>query len=137
MPNKLLIVDDNAELLSVLRTGFKGAGFIVRTAANGPDAIKKARSFSPDLIVLDLVLPDMDGFAICEILKKDRETALIPIIVLTGLSSQLSRFAGLECGADDYVTKPFSFPELLGKVNELIERSYTSITAPAPCSAAA
>lgn len=122
MPSKLLIVDDSAELLGVLRAGFKSAGYVVRTAGTGLDAIRKARTFAPDLIVLDLVLPEMDGFAICEILKKDRNTASIPIVVLTGLSSQLSRFAGLECGADEYLTKPFNFQELLLKVTELVHR---------------
>jgi len=121
MQTKILIVDDNTELLTVLRLGFKEAGFTVRTADNGPDALKKVRSFAPDLILLDLVLPEMDGFAICETLKKDSATASIPIVVLTGLSSQLSRFAGLESGANEYLTKPFNFDDVLTKVNGLLE----------------
>src|SRR5580700_5382544 len=122
MPNKLLIVDDNGELLSVLRLGFSKAGFVVRTASQGGEAIRKARSFEPDLILLDLVMPEMDGFAVCENLKKNPVTAGIPIIVLTGLSSQLSRFAGLESGANEYLTKPFNFTEVLARVNELLEQ---------------
>jgi DNA-binding response OmpR family regulator len=126
MQSKILIVDDNSELLTVLRLGFKEAGFTVRTADNGGDALKKVRSFSPDLILLDLVLPEMDGFAICETLKKDHATTSIPIVVLTGLSSQLSRFAGLESGADEYLTKPFNFDEVLTKVNSVLERARVS-----------
>lgn len=122
MPNKILIVDDNADLLTVLRLGFSKAGFVVRTSDNGVEAIKKARSFEPDLILLDLIMPEMDGFAVCESLKKNQATAEIPVVVLTGLSSQLSRFAGLESGADEYLTKPFNFNEILDKVKDVLER---------------
>jgi len=123
MPNKILIVDDNAELLTVLRLGFQKAGFAVRTSSNGVDAVKKARTFGPDLMLLDLIMPEMDGFAVCETLKRDQATSRIPIVVLTGLSSQLSRFAGLESGADEYLTKPFNFNEILAKVSAVLERS--------------
>ena len=122
MAKKILIVDDNAELLAVLRLGFQKSGFAVRTCNNGVDAVKKARAFSPDLLLLDLIMPEMDGFAVCETLKKDRATAKIPIVVLTGLSSQLSRFAGLESGADEYLTKPFNFNEILAKVSAVLDR---------------
>jgi len=136
MQSKILIVDDNNDLLTVLRLGFKEAGFGVRTADNGADALKKVHSFSPDIILLDLVLPEMDGFAICETLKKDRATASIPIVVLTGLSSQLSRFAGLESGADEYLTKPFNFDDVLTKVNGLLERFRAAAPPVATCAAA-
>jgi two-component system alkaline phosphatase synthesis response regulator PhoP len=122
MQKKILIVDDNAELTSVLRAGFKELGFVVRTASNGVDALKKVYMFKPDAIILDLVLPEMDGFAVCEHLKKNRATASIPVIVLTGLSSQLSRLAGFESGASEYLTKPFQFEELIAKVNALLEK---------------
>lgn len=123
MQKKILIVDDNTDLTSVLRAGFKEAGFAVRTSGNGVDALKKVYSFKPDAIILDLVLPELDGFAVCEHLKKNRATASIPVLVLTGLSSQLSRFAGLESGANEYLTKPFQFEELLAKVNALLEKT--------------
>jgi DNA-binding response OmpR family regulator len=122
MQKKILIVDDNSELVEVLRLGFKHAGFTVGTAESGPAALKKVRSFLPDVVVLDLVLPELDGFAVCETLKRNRATASIPILVLTGLSSQLSRFAGLESGADEFVTKPFNFREVLAKVNGLLNK---------------
>ena len=126
---KILVVDDDPDLLGLLRMSFKGAGFSVITAANGPDALKKARSL-PDLIVLDLVLPELDGFTVCRTLKRDRATASIPIVMLTGLSSQLTRFAGLECGANDYVTKPVTIAELLERIAPLLGRSASPPPAP-------
>jgi len=116
MRKKLLIVEDNTEMLELMRLGFKQAGFSVSTAANGVEAIKKARSLSPDVILLDLILPEMDGFAACEALRRSDETSAIPIIMLTGLTSEFTRFAGMESGADEYVTKPASPEQLLPKV---------------------
>ncbi|HWX19899.1 MAG TPA: response regulator [Candidatus Binatia bacterium] len=112
MRKKILIVEDNTELLELFRLNLKHAGFSVATATNGIEALKKARSVSPDLVVLDLVLPELDGFAVCETLRRDRATAALPILVVTGLTSEITRLAGLESGATDYVTKPVS-PELL------------------------
>jgi DNA-binding response OmpR family regulator len=123
MRTKILVVDDNVDLLKLLRLSFKEAGFAVRTAVTGPEGLQKARSLSPDLIVLDLVLPKLDGFAVCEALRKDPATAAIPIVMLTGLTGQLSRVAGLESGANEYVTKPFSPKQLISKVNTLLERA--------------
>src|SRR5437868_2091827 len=115
MRKKLLIVEDNTELLELLRLSLKQAGFCVITAANGVEALKKARTVSPDLVVLDLVLPELDGFAVCEALKRGSETASIPVIMLTGLTSEFTRFAGLESGANEYVTKPINPNQLLPK----------------------
>jgi two-component system, OmpR family, alkaline phosphatase synthesis response regulator PhoP len=117
MRKKILIVEDDTDLLEMLRLSFKSAGFSIATATNGIEALKKVRSLLPDLIVLDLVLPELDGFAVCEILRKDRATATIPIIMLTGLSSEFTRFAGLESGATDYVTKPVTPSELVSKAH--------------------
>ena len=119
---KILVVDDDTDLLALLTMSFEEAGFSVITASNGADALKQARSL-PDLIVLDLVLPEVNGFTVCERLKRDRATASIPIIIMTGLVSQLNRFAGLECGANDYVTKPFTPDELLARIRPLLGRS--------------
>ena len=123
MRKKLLIVEDNTELLELLRLGFKQAGFSVSTAANGLEAIKKARSLSPDVILLDLILPELDGFAACEALRRSQETAAIPIIMLTGLTSEFTRFAGMESGADEYVTKPASPEQLLPRVKYWLRHS--------------
>lgn len=122
MKKKLLIVEDNTELLELLRLGFKQAGFSVSTAANGLEALKKARSVSPDLIVLDLVLPELDGFAVCEALRKGEETSTIPIIMLTGLTSEFTRYAGMESGADEYVTKPVSPDQLLPRIKHWLRQ---------------
>jgi len=116
MRKKLLIVEDNTELLELMRLGFKQAGLSVSTAVNGLDALKKARSLSPDVILLDLVLPELDGFAVCEVLRRGEETSSIPIIMLTGLTSEFTRYAGLESGADEYVTKPVSPDQLLPRI---------------------
>jgi len=123
MRKKLLIVEDNTELLELMRLGFKQAGFSVSTAANGLEAIKKARSLSPDVILLDLILPELDGFAACEALRRTQETSSIPIIMLTGLTSEFTRFAGMESGADEYVTKPASPEQLLPKVKYWMRHS--------------
>jgi DNA-binding response OmpR family regulator len=116
MRKKLLIVEDNTELLELLRLSFKQAGFSISTAINGLEAIKKARAVSPDLILLDLVLPELDGFAVCESLRRGEETSSIPIIMLTGLTSEFTRYAGMESGADEYVTKPTSPDQLLPRI---------------------
>lgn len=125
MRKKLLIVEDNTELLELMRLGLKQAGFSISTAANGLDAIKKARSGAPDLIVLDLVLPELDGFAVCETLKRSPDTSAIPIILLTGLSSEFTRYAGIESGADEYVTKPISPQQLVPKIEQRLRAART------------
>jgi len=117
MRKKLLIVEDNTELLELLRLRFTHEGYYVTTADNGLDALKKARSLVPDIILLDLILPELDGFAVCEVLRRQEETAATPIIMLTGLTSEITRYAGLESGADEYVTKPTSPEQLLPRIN--------------------
>ncbi len=121
MRKKILLVEDNTELLDLLRLSFKRAGFAVGTATNGIDAVRKARSLKPNAIVLDLVLPELDGFAVCETLRRDRELAELPIIVLTGLTSEFTRFAGMEAGATEYVTKPVSPRQLVSKVRHWLQ----------------
>jgi two-component system, OmpR family, alkaline phosphatase synthesis response regulator PhoP len=116
MRKKILIVEDDTDLLEILRLALKSEGFSIATARNGLEALKKARSLLPDLIVLDLVLPELDGFAVCETLRLDRALAAVPIIVVTGLASEFTRLAGFEAGASDYVAKPFTPAELVSKV---------------------
>jgi len=100
----------------------KAAGFAIGTAANGIDALLKTRSVSPDLIVLDLMLPGLNGFDICESLKQDPATASVPIIMLTGMHGQFGRFAGLEAGASEFLYKPFDPDQLIAKVEELLSK---------------
>lgn len=120
MLRKILVVDDDAEMLELLGFILRKAGFAVGTAKDGVDALKKACSISPDLILLDLMMPELDGFAVCEILRGDPVTASVPIVVLTAMSGQLSRFAGLEAGANDYLTKPFSPKQLVSRIETLL-----------------
>ena len=120
MQKKILLVEDDADLVELLRFNLKKAGYRVGTAADGIEALKKARSLKPDLILLDLMLPELDGLAVCETLRRNPPTALIPILMLTAVTSQLARLSGLEAGANDYMTKPFSPKELVGRIQKLL-----------------
>jgi DNA-binding response OmpR family regulator len=126
---KILVVDDDPDLLELLSFSFHQAGFSVATAANGADALKQARAL-PDLMVLDLGLPEVDGFTVCQTLKNDRATSAIPIILLTGWASELGRFAGLECGANDYIAKPVAIADLVERIKILLGRTPTSKAVP-------
>jgi DNA-binding response OmpR family regulator len=121
MRKKILLVDDNKHLLGLLRLNFKGQGFSIATAANGVDAIQKAISLAPDVILLDLLLPGLDGFVVCETLRKHPATASTPIIIMTGLSGEFTRYAGLESGGTDFVTKPVTPKALLTKIKDLLD----------------
>jgi DNA-binding response OmpR family regulator len=123
MQRKVLVVEDDPDQLEVIRSTLKAAGFAIGTAANGIDALVKTRSVAPDLIVLDLMLPGLNGFDICESLKQDPATASVPIIMLTGMHGQFGRFAGLEAGASEFLFKPFNPDELIAKVEELLSRA--------------
>jgi two-component system phosphate regulon response regulator PhoB len=122
MRSKILVVDDEPEAVELLEFNLKKAGFDVISAPDGAQALKKARSALPNLIVLDLMLPEMDGLEVCKILRRDPGTARIPIIMLTAKASEVDRIVGLELGADDYVTKPFSPRELVLRVNKVLRR---------------
>jgi DNA-binding response OmpR family regulator len=118
--HKILVVEDDGDLAELLCFNLKQAGFATRIAGDGAEALKQARSHLPDLILLDLMLPELDGFAVCEILRRDPATASIPIVMLTAVSSQLARLAGLEAGANDFVTKPFSLRDLMARIQALM-----------------
>jgi len=117
---KILVVEDHADMLELLRLHFKEEGFAIATATNGLDAVRKARSLTPDLILLDVMLPELDGFAVCEILRNDPATATTPIIMLTGLPGQITRCAGIESGATDFVTKPVNPVDIVSRVKEVL-----------------
>jgi len=117
---KILLVDDDADWVELLRYNLMKAGFSIGTAFNGLEAVRKARSLLPDVILLDLMLPELDGFAVCEILRRDKTTASIPIIMLTALSGELGRLAGLDVGANEYLTKPFCPKVLIARLESLI-----------------
>jgi DNA-binding response OmpR family regulator len=119
---KILVVDDEPEAVELLDFNLRQAGYAVTTAGDGAEALKKARTQSPDMIVLDVMLPEMDGFEICKSLRLDSATAKIPIIMLTAKAAEIDRVLGLELGADDYLTKPFSPRELLLRIKKILAR---------------
>ncbi len=119
---KILVVDDEPDALEVLEFNLKNAGYEVSTADDGEAALKKARQLLPDLILLDLMLPEVDGLEVCKLLRRDPATSGIPIIMVTAKAAEIDRVVGLELGADDYVTKPFSPRELVLRVRNLLRR---------------
>jgi len=123
MRRKILVVEDDPDQLEAIRGNLKDAGFAIGTAANGVDALVKTRSVSPDLIVLDLMLPQLNGLDICKTLRENPATASIPVIMLTGLDSYFTRVAGFEAGVNIYLTKPYQPEELISKVEELLEHT--------------
>ncbi len=125
MKPKILVVDDEPEAVELLEFNLKQAGYVVSTAGDGADALKRARTQTPDLIVLDVMLPEMDGFEICKSLRLDSGTAKIPIVMLTAKAAEIDRVLGLELGADDYLTKPFSPRELLLRIKKILARGQT------------
>ncbi|MCF7668174.1 MAG: response regulator transcription factor [Verrucomicrobia bacterium] len=121
----ILIVDDEPDALELIDFNIRAAGYSVISADDGEDALKKAREHLPDLIVLDLMLPEMDGLEVCKILRRDKKTIHIPVIMLTAKAAEIDRVLGLELGADDYITKPFSPRELVLRIKKLLNRSAT------------
>jgi len=126
---QILVVDDEPEAIELVEFNLKQAGFSVVSAADGAEAVKKARAARPSLIVLDLMLPEVDGLEVCKMLRRDPATASIPIIMLTAKAAEIDRVLGLELGADDYVTKPFSPRELVLRVKKLLQRDQSQATA--------
>jgi len=122
MSHRILVVDDEPDVLELIEFNLKAAGFEVATAVDGEEALKKARSAPPELIILDIMLPEIDGMQVCKTLKREPATASIPIILLTAKAAEIDRVLGLELGADDYVTKPFSPRELILRVKGLLRR---------------
>jgi DNA-binding response OmpR family regulator len=126
MKHKILVVDDEPDALELIEFNLKSAGYDVVTALDGEQALKKARDLLPKLIILDLMLPEVDGIEVCKILRRDQRTSGIPIIMLTAKAAEVDRVLGLELGADDYVTKPFSPRELILRVKRLLRSNEVS-----------
>jgi len=123
MPKTILVVDDEPQILEICRDYLTAAGFQVLTAEDGPDGLATARREHPDLIVLDLMLPGMDGLDVCRELRRESGAlAGVPIIMLTARVQESDRLVGLELGADDYVTKPFSPRELVARARTVLRR---------------
>ncbi|MFO7698270.1 MAG: response regulator transcription factor [Anaerolineae bacterium] len=120
MNEKILVVDDEPEIVRVLRGYLEQANYTVLSATSGPEALRRARTESPDLILLDVMLPGMDGIDVCRTLRQSSD---VPIIMLTARVEETDRVLGLELGADDYVTKPFSPREVVARVRAVLRRT--------------
>jgi phosphate regulon transcriptional regulator PhoB len=123
MAREVLVVEDEPDIRRLVVLHLERDGFRCRTAANGLDALREAKADVPDLVVLDLMLPGIDGLEVCRRLRSDASTAGVPIIMLTAKSDEVDRVVGLEVGADDYVAKPFSPKELVARVRAVLRRS--------------
>ena len=119
---KILVIEDEKDIVETLEYNLTKDGFKIYKANDGKAGLKLAREKLPDLILLDLMLPQIEGTEVCKILKQQAKTANIPIIMLTAKSSEVDKVVGLEIGADDYVTKPFSMRELLARVKAILKR---------------
>jgi two-component system, OmpR family, phosphate regulon response regulator PhoB len=126
---KILIVEDEPDVVDLLSLQLRKSGeFTVSTAMDGATAVRKARAESPALIILDLMLPQMPGLEVCKVLKTDPVTRHIPIIMLTAKAEEIDRIVGLEFGADDYVTKPFSPREIILRIKAIFRRQTGELT---------
>ena len=131
----ILVVDDDAKIVRLVRTYLEREGYAVVTAADGPAALDAIETHQPALVVLDLMLPELDGRAVIRAVRRDDEAAATPIIILSARGTTIDRIAGLEDGADDYLPKPFSPAELVLRVKSILRRA-TPTTATAPRGAA-
>ncbi|WP_411891649.1 response regulator transcription factor [Yoonia sp. SDW83-1] len=120
MSGQILVADDDGQIRDVVRIALGQAGFTVAEAADGQQALEMARSLTPDLIVLDIGMPEMDGLAVCRELRKSSD---VPVVFLTAHGDEIDRVVGLELGADDYVPKPFSPRELVARVRAILKRA--------------
>ena len=127
MPQLILVVDDEPKVARLARDYLEKNGFRVVTAADGQSALTTARRDKPDLVILDLMLPNIDGREVCRILRRESD---VPIIMLTALSEEIDQVTGLEIGADDYITKPFSPRALVARVRALLRRTRGEVKVP-------
>ncbi|MBN1220432.1 MAG: response regulator transcription factor [Anaerolineae bacterium] len=129
MPARILVVDDEPPIVEMLAYNLKRANYEVFIARDGEEALRQARQAQPDLIILDLMLPKLDGLEVCRTLRRERD---VPIIMLTARDDEVDRVVGLELGADDYVVKPFSVRELMVRVKNVLRRTNPQPVTPSP-----
>ena len=118
---RVLVVDDEPDLVRVLEFGLKASGYAVEVASDGQEGLKKAREIKPDVILLDLMLPKLDGYKVCRLLKFDDRFKHIPIIILSARTQEGDQTLALEMGANRFVTKPYDFSEILGYIETLLK----------------
>jgi DNA-binding response OmpR family regulator len=121
-PKKILVVDDEVDLVETVRFPLEMEGFDVLVSYNGEDALSQARKEKPDLIILDLMLPKLDGYKVCRLLKFDERYKHIPILMLTAKTQEKDKILGMETGADEYITKPFEMDYLMEKVKAYLNK---------------
>jgi DNA-binding response OmpR family regulator len=121
-PKKILVVDDEVDLVETVRFPLEMEGFDVLVSYNGEDALNQARKEKPDLIILDLMLPKLDGYKVCRLLKFDERYKHIPILMLTAKTQEKDKVLGKETGADEYITKPFEMDYLMEKVRTYLNK---------------
>jgi phosphate regulon transcriptional regulator PhoB len=124
----VLVVEDEPDIRQLIVHHLEREGYRCRTVSTGPDALRAVRAATPDLVVLDLMLPEIDGLEVCRRLRADTATAALPIIMLTAKTDEVDRVVGLELGADDYVAKPFSPKELVARVRAVLRRAHPDTT---------
>jgi DNA-binding response OmpR family regulator len=126
MPSTILVADDERNILQLARLYLGNEGFRVEEAQDGRQALEKVRSTNPDLVILDVMMPEMDGLSVC---REIRKTSSVPVIILTARGDDVDKIVGLEIGADDYVTKPFNPRELVARVKAVLRRTQSAIQA--------
>ncbi len=126
MKNNILLVDDDKDLTAALELKLGKDGFKIQTASDGESAVKWIRAKTPDLVVLDVNLPDMSGMDVCKEIRMDPRTAHVPVIMLTARDEEIDRVLGLEFGADDYITKPFNTREVILRIKSVLKRVYAT-----------
>ncbi|MBF0431180.1 MAG: response regulator [Fibrobacteria bacterium] len=120
MPKKILLVDDEPDILMTVKKRLQISGYEVDTAENGREALEKVKTYEPDLVVLDVMMPEINGYEVCRTLRESPETQNLPIIMLTAKAQNFDKFWGQEVGASKYLTKPFDDKELVKSVGELL-----------------
>ena len=128
MTRTILVVDDERNIVDLARMYLRNEGFQIETAGNGREALEKARALHPSLVILDIMMPEMDGLEVCRILRKESD---IPVVMLTARGDDVDRIVGLELGADDYITKPFNPRELVARVKAVLRRTEAGTRRPA------
>ena len=128
---RILVVEDDADIAELLRHYLERAGYEVEVLGHGTDAVARVRELQPDLVILDRMLPGLDGLEICRLLRVQPSTADMPVMMLTARAEESDRIVGLELGADDYITKPFSAKEVVARVQALLRRAAKTVAASA------